>query len=539
LAILLTAVLVALPGATAGAAPAASTNSEGAKLALLPAQRDDASAAAFATIHDTVSHGFFDAVRLFRPPGEARQFVLLLSGSAPPDAADGVLARALTAQGAMVALIDTATFQARIAADGGDCAYAAGAFENLSRYLQAEARLKVYLRPTLIGRGTGAALAYGVLAQSLPGTFAAALSIGFCPVLPVRQPMCAAQALPPSMPASVPPLSQAASAASVASAPLLRGPAPVTPQAMGPGGSPAAAGRSLLAAAHHLPAPWVVLAPATSAAAGSEARGVPPGACEARTAQAFVGAVQGAVWQALPAGTDPVAAAGRAFAQLAAQNPPPAAAPADLADLPLVEVPASGAGGAAEGVRRRFAVMLSGDGGWATIDKGVASGLAARGMPVVGLDSLRYFWSARTPRGLAADLDRIIEHYAAHWGRPEVVLVGFSQGADVLPFAVNQQDGVSRARVRLVALLSLAGKASFEFHVTQWLGPSGDLPVAPQVQRLDPHELLCVYGKVDPETICPQLAASGVPTVMLPGSHHFDGDYDHLARIVFERASSR
>ncbi len=46
-----------------------------------------------------------------------------------------------------------------------------------------------------------------------------------------------------------------------------------------------------------------------------------------------------------------------------------------------------------------FAVILSGDGGWAGLDKKVAAALAAQGIDVVGIDSLRYFWSERTRRG--------------------------------------------------------------------------------------------------------------------------------------------
>jgi type IV secretory pathway VirJ component len=85
-----------------------------------------------------------------------------------------------------------------------------------------------------------------------------------------------------------------------------------------------------------------------------------------------------------------------------------------------------------------IAVMLSGDGGWAGLDKEVAAALSANGIRVVGLDSLRYFWTARTPEGLAADLGRIIDYYVSQLGKQRVLLVGYSQGADVLPFAVNR-----------------------------------------------------------------------------------------------------
>ncbi len=84
-----------------------------------------------------------------------------------------------------------------------------------------------------------------------------------------------------------------------------------------------------------------------------------------------------------------------------------------------------------------FAIIMSGDGGWAGLDQDVAAALSAKGIPVVGLDSLRYFWTARTPEGLAADTDRLIRYYAPHFGKQRVLLIGYSQGADVLPFAVT------------------------------------------------------------------------------------------------------
>jgi type IV secretory pathway VirJ component len=59
-------------------------------------------------------------------------------------------------------------------------------------------------------------------------------------------------------------------------------------------------------------------------------------------------------------------------------------------------------------------------------------------MPVVGLDSLRYFWKERTPRAPPGDVDLILRHYLAAWDKQIVVLIGYSQGADILPFVVNR-----------------------------------------------------------------------------------------------------
>src|SRR6185312_11181986 len=70
----------------------------------------------------------------------------------------------------------------------------------------------------------------------------------------------------------------------------------------------------------------------------------------------------------------------------------------DTSHLPLHEV-------AAQGIRSHtLAVMLSGDGGWAAIDKELSDSLAAHGIAVVGLDSRSYFSTQRDPAGASTDL---------------------------------------------------------------------------------------------------------------------------------------
>src|SRR5471032_628854 len=63
----------------------------------------------------------------------------------------------------------------------------------------------------------------------------------------------------------------------------------------------------------------------------------------------------------------------------------PCPARADVAGLPLVELPATAATNAA------FAVMLTGDGGWRRIDAKVTDPIRARGIPVVGFSTPAFF----------------------------------------------------------------------------------------------------------------------------------------------------
>jgi type IV secretory pathway VirJ component len=218
------------------------------------------------------------------------------------------------------------------------------------------------------------------------------------------------------------------------------------------------------------------------------------------------------------------------FARLAASSRArAAAAPHGLEGLPIVEVAATGPGQA-----DTFGVLLSGDGGWAGIDKELSARLARDGLPIVGIDSLRYFWRARTPESAAADVHRVIQHYRAAWKRQRVVLIGYSQGADVLPFILNRLPPQSRRAVVSAVALSLSTTATFEFHLASWVGASGDRPTMPEVQRLARGPLWCVYGKDDGDALCPELDQTVFHVVQLPGTHHFNGDYERVSAVVLD-----
>lgn len=214
-----------------------------------------------------------------------------------------------------------------------------------------------------------------------------------------------------------------------------------------------------------------------------------------------------------------------------------------LSGLPLVEVPAvAGSGG--QGL---LAVFFSGAGGWAALDRGVARGFAERGVPVVGWSTSSYLGDKRTPDGAARDLERVVRHYLEAWHEREVLLVGYSMGAEILPFLAARLPRDLRAKVRLVALLGPSTEAVFEFHALDWLrsgyGP-GALPVRPEVEKLGDLSVLCLYGEDEEDSLCPLLARPDLPpgaprlakVVALAGGHHFGGGYAHLADVILSEA---
>jgi type IV secretory pathway VirJ component len=171
-----------------------------------------------------------------------------------------------------------------------------------------------------------------------------------------------------------------------------------------------------------------------------------------------------------------------------------------------------------------LAILLSGDGGWANADRALASAMAERGGSVAGLDCRAYLGKRRTPDESARDLSRIIEHYGRAWSTDSVILIGYSRGANMLPFLINRMPLELRKRVSVVALIGLAEHASFEFHYVDLVRDvhrPTDLPTRPEMEKLrgGGERILCFYGTEEKHSLCPQLDSSLVHAMTHAGKH--------------------
>jgi len=484
---------------------------------------------------ERLSHGRFHDLAIYRPRGDVEQVVLFLSGGDGWTEALHGLAHALSQTGTLVAGIDLPSLSAQLEQDDADCVFPDGDLENLGRFLQAYYRRPVYRPVVLVGYGTGAPFVYAMLAQAPRGSFSGGVSLGFRPVLHLRKPLCAAGHL------------RFGNRLGQTGVELLPARTLETPWIVVQ--TPETRNRDLqrfvstLDDATVVPGPggvWECEADRGRDDGVRDGRG--DGLCDDDGHGRNEGNGNG---NGLSEGVQAGEILRQALQRIAASHPAVVqTASTALRDLPLIEVPAGKANSTDQ-----LAVILSGDGGWAGIDKQIAAGLAARGVAVVGLDSLRYFWEKRTPQGTAADVDRILRHYLATWGKRHALLIGYSQGADVLPFILNRLPTQTRDSLSLVVLIGAGRSATFEFHLSDWLGAKDDgLPILPEFARAGPDattapepvwgaSVLCLYGQdEDPQqTLCPNLPPGVVERVKLPGGHHFDGDYRRLVALILGR----
>jgi type IV secretory pathway VirJ component len=199
--------------------------------------------------------------------------------------------------------------------------------------------------------------------------------------------------------------------------------------------------------------------------------------------------------------------------------------------LPLVEVPVAAPG-------EQFAVVVTGDGGWRKIDASIADRLRRRGIPTVGLDSAAYYRTRRSPEESAAALESIVREYSAKWHRPKAVVIGFSRGADVLPFMINRLPADVRATIAVIAVLGPEPLIDFRFH--PWWDifhrAEPQVPVEPELARLRGQNVVCVYGTREKDSLCPLLDPDAFTIIAEPGGHHFGGHYAEIVDAILARA---
>ncbi len=215
---------------------------------------------------------------------------------------------------------------------------------------------------------------------------------------------------------------------------------------------------------------------------------------------------------------------------------PGAASSDDLSKLPLIEMRA------ASDTSGILAIFLTGDGGWADLDKQVTAELRSRGVDVVGLNTRPYLSKKKEPAEIAFDVARIARHYMKAWNRPRLALVGYSRGADLMPFAVSGMAADVRDRIVLLAMLGISTRTGFEFHFEDILFEvkrASDRFTLPVLALLRGMKMMCVYGAKEPDSACRDAPAGlFARKVELPGGHHYDDNFKHVGDLVFQEIPS-
>jgi type IV secretory pathway VirJ component len=457
-------------------------------------------------IEETKKLPGFGDVAIYRPRdlSKAHGVVLFVSGDGGWKLGVVDMARRIDDR-AIVAGLSMPAWQKRAEKSPDACWYPAGELEVAAQALEKLYGLPRYVAPILVGYSSGATVVYGALAQAPPTTFRGAVSLGFCPDLEVARRFCGTTAWHPgwdekkkqSWLPEDPGMTERVGGGTKWIA--LQGLADQVCSAP-----------KTVDFVHRVPHSEIVSLEKVGHGFSVTSRW---GAAFDRSVSALLEA---------PSVMDPDAFG--VHHDGSHVSPEDVKAKLSSLGLPLeVMWPATA---------RSVVIFVSGDGGWADLDRSVATRLASQGIAVVGWNALRYFWQGKTSQRFADDLARLVRALPQE---DAIFAGGYSFGAETVPVVVAA-GSADPALSRIVGLTLLApgSFATFEVSPLDWMRKSTEAtahPVQPAIERAG-RPVLCVASEGDTESGCPSGSLPEYTRAVVPGGHHFGSDYDGLASRV-------
>ena len=435
----------------------------------------------------------FGKVFIYSPESRTgNNLIIMISGDGGWKSGVPEFAREFARSGALVAGVDILRYYNHLKQLGTECYHVFSDFVELATAVERKYQFPGYTPPVLVGYSSGATLVYGILTQARPGTFVGGISLGFCPDIDLPKRLCETNGLKEKV--------------------------------LKPDKS------FLLLPDPMLQDPWIVL------------QGKIDKVCDFETVNDFILHTGNARLISL----DKV---GHGFSKWNNFMPQLKSAYIDLitnyekeisnhtrpggftnpSNLPLRlirEKPGT--------ENNLITVMFSGDGGWYGFEELLCDHLGTYGIPVIGIDTKKYLWTRKTPEETAKDVGDLLRYYCDELGKSRIMLFGYSQGAEILPFVYQQLPADIKDKIKSIIMLSPDPNTDFEIHISNMLGLGNrrnTFEVVPEIKKNNEVRQVIVLGAEEKTEIPGLLQNTGVEFIMVPGDHHYSGN----AGLIIDR----
>jgi type IV secretory pathway VirJ component len=428
---------------------------------------------------DSVIVPVFGKVYLYNRSHIPQNVIILISGDAGWRSGVIGFSQSFSDMNSLVIGVDVLEYFKNLRQRTEECYTVASDFIQLAAEIEKKYDFPDYRPPVLMGYSSGATLVYGILSQARPGTFIGGISIGFCPDLELPKPLCEINGLK------------------------------VIAEKPGK--------KYILQPDDRLGNPFIVL------------NGQLDKICNYPDVVNFMSKTRDAELITLPKvghgfakWNDFMPQWKEAYTRLVARyekDKPPKVDIAQVKNLPVVITNSS-----YPDKQAPVALLISGDGGWYGFEQQIADNLARLGIPTVGLDSKKYFWNRRTPEETASDIAKILNFYGNQWGREKYLLIGYSLGAEIVPFIVNRLPEDVKSRVQSAVLLSPATTTDFEIHFSNMLGmgnKQNTYVTTDEIIKMQSVPTLLIFGDGEKNQLPDLLNGQKLIIRKIPGDHHY------------------
>ena len=179
---------------------------------------------------------------------------------------------------------------------------------------------------------------------------------------------------------------------------------------------------------------------------------------------------------------------------------------------------------------------ISGDGGMNSFSTDLCKSLNEKGYDVSALNAKSYFWNRKTPEEAASDVNNYLAKKIAGRKSQEVVLIGYSFGADVLPFIVNRLSKNISDSVIVSFLMASSGSTDFEIHWSDIFGGNSkrSMDVVTEINKLTGKNIVIINGSNGEYLALNKISLKKYAHEVLPGGHHFEGDTEEITKVILK-----
>lgn len=179
---------------------------------------------------------------------------------------------------------------------------------------------------------------------------------------------------------------------------------------------------------------------------------------------------------------------------------------------------------------------ISGDGGFNKFSNELCSSINKNGFQIDALDARSYFWSKKTPEQATNDVSNFLIKKISGRQNQQVVLIGYSFGADVLPFILNRLPKSIHDKIILSILMASSGSTDFEIHWSDMFtsGKKRSMDVLTELNKVKNDKVLILNSSDDQGLDAKKVTIKNHVSEILPGGHHFDGDIDEITKTILK-----
>ncbi len=177
---------------------------------------------------------------------------------------------------------------------------------------------------------------------------------------------------------------------------------------------------------------------------------------------------------------------------------------------------------------------ISGDGGINNFSSKLSAGISQGGYQVFTLNAKNYFWGKKVPQQVADEIASFVQTRLANRKNQHWILIGYSFGADVMPFIINRLPGALKSKMSRAVFLAPSPTTDFQIRLLDMAGVNRrrSLDVVTEINKMSLTRTVIINEKDGSGFPIDQIRVGNLEHTTIKGGHHFEGNIQSVTTTI-------